>query len=164
MTMPLQSDASHVTSATSRDNVLAVLDAKRAELDAHRQKLMEQLANTEKEMELLQGTIQLLSRDMLSPSIPQFFSSPLRMLPDFRRGEIRDSALRVLREKSYPLSTQEIGQIICSQKSLDMHKSNFKTFCLRISGSLRNAEKERLVHAVGRTETGAILWFAPAVE
>ncbi|WP_143273055.1 hypothetical protein [Azospirillum palustre] len=164
MTMPLQSDASHVTSATSRDNVLAVLDAKHAELDAHRRKLMEQLANTEKEMELLQGTIQLLSKVMVAPSPPHFFSSPLRMLPDFRRGEIRDSALRVLREKSHPLSTQEIGKIICLQKSLDMNKRYFKTFCLRISGSLRNAEKERLVHAVGRTETGAILWFAPAAE
>lgn len=158
--MPLQSDSSRANSAAKSGDVLALLDAKCAELDAYRQHLMDQLANTEREMELIKGTIQLFTKSMQTSSLPVFMSSPLRMLPDFRRGEIRETAVRVLREAAHPLSSQEIGRIICTRKSLSMGKEYFENFCMRITGSLRSAERMKLVHAVGRAKTGAILWFS----
>lgn len=158
--------AAHPTLTSSRmsancNPVLHALSAKRTELDARRALLSAQLADLEQELSCLDTTIQLFEQPLASNSTSPPLAFRLRSLPDFRRGEIGETALIVLRSASHPLSTQEVGLAICARRSLTLGTDDFRKLCVRVISYFRDAEKRGIVHAVGQTSHHAILWFAP---
>lgn len=142
--------------------VLSALAAKRAELDARLTQLSEQVANIEQELALLDGTMRIFAQPADLIKAPQSAPPRLRTLPDFRRGEIGEAALAVLRAAAHPLSTQEVGNAICDRYTLMLDAHTFQNLCIRVITYLRGAQQHKLVHEVGRTPQRAVLWFAPS--
>lgn len=143
--------------------VLSALAAKRAELDALRMRLSEQMARLEQDLASIDGAMRLFVR-------PAESDDPLRqeaitgVLPTFRRGEIAEEAVSILRATSYPLCTQEIATAICVRRALSLEPAALLYLGQLIVANLRRAQKRGLVHEVGHTSRRAVLWFAPAPE
>ncbi|WP_148294309.1 hypothetical protein [Azospirillum sp. B506] len=137
--------------------IFSALAAKRAELDARRLQLSEQMAVLEQDLASLEGAMRLF----VAPADARNPDSVPDSLPSFRRGEIGLEAITILQTTSYPLSTQEIAKAICIRRLVTLEREAFTALGQMIVAGLRRAEKQGLVHEVGRTGRRALLWFAP---
>lgn len=143
--------------------VLSVLAAKRAELDALRMRLSDQVARLEQDLASLDGAMQLFVRPT-EPGAPLRPEAVTGVLPSFRRGEIAEEAVAILRATSYPLCTQEIATAICVRRALSLKPAALLYLGQLIVANLRRAQRRGLVHEVGHTSRRALLWFASALE
>jgi hypothetical protein len=137
--------------------IFSALAAKRAELDARRLQLSEQMAVLERDLASLDAAMRLF----VTPPDAENLKSDPDSLPSFRRSEIGLEAIAILQTTSYPLSTQEIAKAICSRRVVTLEREAFVSLGQMIVTGLRRAEKQGLVHQVGRTGRRALLWFAP---
>ena len=76
----------------------------------------------------------------------------------FKTGESKILILDILRTATEPLSTNEIGAKIASDKGIDKKESyNSEKFCKIILASLGHCEESKLIERIGK-EGKAILW------
>lgn len=149
-----------LNSLGNSSTVLSALADKRAELGAKRAQLCRQVAALDEELACLDGTMKLFSESTAPVVSPGIGLPQPRSLSDFKRGEIGEVALSALRAAGHPLSTQEVGNAICSRFSLSLNEHDSSILCLRVMSFFRHAQKRGLVREVGRTSRNAVLWFA----
>ncbi|WP_449234859.1 hypothetical protein [Azospirillum doebereinerae] len=161
--MPILSAPSIPSSATN-DPVLAALAAKRAEIDARRGALSEQLTTLERELATLDGAMQLLAFPKEAKPKARVTSSwRVQQVFSFLRGELGREVMSVLRIANRPLTAQQIGRTLCESRQVTLDAAVFRRLCMLIVGNLRRRQARGFVHSVGYTERNAVLWImAPA--
>jgi len=157
------SSAQSTPAAATNDPVLFALAAKRAELDARRGALSEQLAVLDRELANLDGAMQLFAPTSGSTLEATALSNRLvRQAIGFLRGELGHEAMAILRIVNRPLTAQQIARTLCERRQVTLDTPAFQRFCLLIVNNLRRREVRGLVRAVGRTEQRAVLWSVTA--
>jgi hypothetical protein len=139
---------------------IAILSAKRNELDRKREELMAELAEIDKSLAHIDGAIDILeSKDHHPLPSPQAKTFSLKDLK-FGRGELGKLAVTVLIEACTPLTTQLIAKAIIAQRNITISQEHFICFCRALGSTLRRLEVRGLASEVGRGPYDAVLWRA----
>ena len=136
-------------------HVISALTKKRAELLGEVQHYEKLLKQSKDNLTHIDNTIKIFDENYNLTSI-----RPKRVHTEryFKTGESKILILDILRTATEPLSTNEIGAKIASDKGIDKKESyNSEKFYKIVLASLGRCEDSKLIERIGK-EGKAILW------
>lgn len=135
------------------DYALESLKRKRAEITGEIARCHGRLQELSDALDHLDATIRLYAPDFVQESVlPKVFTPPKSWS---KRGEMSRAVLSILRIAKGPLTTREVGAIICQQRGLGDDSGILNIMARRVGHVLRDKREAGLVRSI--EETG--LWL-----
>ena len=141
------------------DTAVAILSAKRNELDLRRRRLLAEVADLDQSLAHIDGAITIL--DPTPAILPPPAKARSKGIQDLglRRGEIGPLAVAVLTEARSPLTTQKIARAILKGRRPATKPTEIERVCRALVSALRRLQEEGVVDQVGQAARGALIWM-----